>query len=62
VTVQLSGDDHPADTATTAIREVLVQAVPLGRDGWHGPLLRQVDMVTLQHTAHGWRAADLRSL
>jgi hypothetical protein len=62
VAVALSGDDHPADTATSAIREVLVQAVPVGRDGWRGSPVRQVEMVTLQHTGHGWRAADIRGL
>lgn len=56
---RLSGDDHPADTATGARRAVLVTATPIGRDGWRGPVNRFVVVVTLARTPAGWRAAAI---
>lgn len=59
VQARLSGDDHPADTATGAVRAVLVTATPIGRDGWRGPVDRFVVVVSLARTPAGWRAAAI---
>ncbi|PZS28222.1 MAG: hypothetical protein DLM61_15250 [Pseudonocardiales bacterium] len=59
VQARLSGDDHPADTATGAVRAVLVTATPIGRDGWRGPVDRFVVIVSLARTPAGWRAAAI---
>lgn len=62
VTAVLSGDDHPADTATAAVRQVAITVTPVGRDGWTAPPTTEVAAVTLTHTAGGWRLQQLRPL
>jgi hypothetical protein len=55
VSSRLSGDDHPADTATVAARVVLLTEQPIGRDGWHGDPVTSVVAVVLMKVNHVWR-------
>ena len=57
VDTSVGGDDHPADTATTAYRQVLVVVRPVGRDGWRGDPQRRTSFVTLARADHRWRLA-----
>lgn len=49
-----SHDDRPADTATTAYRQYIVERRPRGRDGWRGAPTRSVLFVRLSRTTVGW--------
>ena len=61
--VLIGGEDHPADTATAAIRKAELVQTPIGRDGWTGPALRSdVVVVATATTAGGkpvWRVARI---
>jgi hypothetical protein len=55
VTANLSGDDHPPDTATVAVRKVLVTEQAVGRDGWRDKPLTAVAAVVLKRVDGEWR-------
>ena len=61
VAAAVGGDDHPADTPTTAWRQVIARLVPVGRDGWIGPSRTEVLFVTLSRTAGRWLIASATS-
>jgi hypothetical protein len=58
VTTSLAGDDHPADSATAAYRQVVAVLHPVGRDGWVGPAQTVVVFVTLAPVHGQWRLAN----
>lgn len=55
VTGQISGDDHPADTAAIAVRQVVLRIQPVGRDGWRGTKTTEVAAVVLHKINNVWR-------
>jgi hypothetical protein len=55
VKAELSGDDHPPDTPATAARGVLLDALPVGRDGWCGANTTSVVAVVLRKIHGVWR-------
>jgi hypothetical protein len=61
VALTLTNDDHRPDTTTTAVRQLLVQIAPTGRDSWTGTPSEHVDAVLLERTPAGWRLASLFS-
>jgi hypothetical protein len=62
VTGILGSDDHPPDTATTAARQVIVTLTPIGRDGWRGAPITQVEAVRLNLLAGAWRIDDVQQI
>lgn len=60
VTTSLGGDDHPPDTAASAVRQVIAVLRPVGRDGWRGPVSRQVVFVVLARARGDWRVAGIQ--
>ncbi len=61
VTVSLAGDDHPADSSTTASRQVIAELHPIGRDGWRGAVRTETVFVTLSAAGGRWRLASAKS-
>ena len=61
VTTSLGGDEHPADTATTAYRQVIAVLHPVGRDGWNGAAITAVVSVSLARLGGQWRLASAQS-
>lgn len=60
VVTSLGGDDRPADTATTAVRQVVAVETPIGRDGWLGSPEIEVVFVSLGRVNGQWRIASAR--
>lgn len=58
VTTSLAGDDHPADSASGAYRQVVAVLHPTGRDGWVGPVQTVVVFVTLAPVHGQWRLSS----
>jgi len=61
VSTSLGGDEHPADSARAAWRQVVAVLHPLGRDGWVGPDQTVVVFVTLAPAAGQWRLASIQT-
>jgi len=61
VTVSLAGDDHPADSSTTASHQVIAELHPIGRDGWRGAVRTETVFVTLSAAGGRWRLASAKS-
>lgn len=61
VTVSLAGDDHAADSSTTASRQVIAELHPIGRDGWRGAVRTETVFVTLSAAGGRWRLASAKS-
>lgn len=61
VTTSLAGDDHPADSATAAYRQVVGALHPVGRDGWAGPVQTTVVFVALATVQGQWRLSSEQS-
>jgi len=59
VEVQVGGDDHPADTASTASRQVRATVSLQGDAGWTASLQRTV-FVQLTSIDGAWLVSDLR--
>jgi len=59
VTATLDHEDRPPDTAGLALRQVLVESVAHGRDGWTGPGPRAAAFVSLKPAADGtWQVSN----
>jgi hypothetical protein len=61
VTAVLGSDEHPADTAATAAREVMERVIPIGRDGWKGTPFRQVAILTLARVGGMWEISSYQN-
>jgi hypothetical protein len=55
VSPQLSGEDHPPDTATVAARKVVLRERAVGRDGWRDEPMTVVVVVVLRKVNDVWR-------
>lgn len=62
VQVGLGGDDHPADTAESAVRQVIVTQTPIGRDGWRGAPVTTVEVLVLHMIDKAWRIDDIHTI
>ena len=60
VSTALGGDDHPRDTARSALRQVIATIHPIGRDQWRGAAYTDVVFVALTRLAVGWRLSSIQ--
>jgi hypothetical protein len=61
VTAVLVSDEHPADTATTAARQVVERVTPIGRDGWKGSHFTQVAFLTFGRVSGVWQISSYQT-
>lgn len=61
VSTSMAGDEHPADSASAAHRQVIAVLRPVGRDGWTGTPQTVVVFVTLAPVHGHWRLASAQS-
>ncbi|MFY1636172.1 hypothetical protein ACN27F_23340 [Solwaraspora sp. WMMB335] len=62
VQVTVGNEPHPPDTGTTAYRQLIVEGIAHGRDGWTGPGPHVVLFFTLDRDLWtGWLVAEVRA-